>query len=39
MPYISYDKLWRIEFYNIVSAKNKVQAININQFKLKVNDT
>ena len=39
MAYISYDKLWRSEFYNNVSAKNRVQDFNLNQIKLKVNDT
>ena len=39
MAYISYDKLWTNEFYNIVSAKNRVQDMNLNQLKLMVNDT
>ena len=39
MAFISFDKLCRNEFYNNVSAKNKVQEINLNQLKLKVNDT
>ena len=30
MAYISYDKLWRSEFYNNVSAKDRVQDINLN---------
>ena len=38
MAYICYDKLWRSEVYNSVSAKDKVQDINLNQLKLKVND-
>ena len=38
LAYISYDKLWRGEFYNNVSLKDKVQDENLNQLKLKVND-
>ena len=33
MAYISYDKLWRSEFYNIVSAKDRVREINLSQLK------
>ena len=39
MAYITFDKLWRSEFYNNVSSKDGVQDINFNQLKLKVNDT
>ena len=39
MEYISHDKLWRLEFYNNVSAKSRVQDNNLNQLKLKLNDT
>ena len=39
VPYKNYHKLWRSEFYNIVSAKNRVQGKNHNQLKLKVNNT
>ena len=39
MAYINYDKLWRIEFYNNVSAKGRVQVINLNRLILKVDDT
>ena len=39
MTYIGYDKLWRSEFYNNVSAKEKVRDINLNRSELKVNDT
>ena len=39
MVYISYDKWWRSEFYNNVSAKDRMQDINLNQLKLKVNVT
>ena len=38
MEYISYNKLWRNEFINSVS-KDRVQDINLNQVKIKVNDT
>ena len=36
MAYISYDELWRNEFYNNVSSKDSVQDINFDQIKLKV---
>ena len=39
MVYIPYDKLWISEFNNNVSAKDRVQDINLNQLKLKVNNT
>ena len=39
MAYIRYDKLCRSEFYNNVSAKDKVKEVNFNHLKLKVNDT
>ena len=39
MVNIRYDKLRRSGFYNNVSAKDRVQATNLNQIKLKVNDT
>ena len=39
MAYISYDKLWRSEFHNNVSAKDRVQDKNPKQLKLEVNDT
>ena len=39
MAYFSYDKLWRSKFYNNVCAKDRVQDINLNQLKLKVNDS
>ena len=38
MAYISYQFLWRNEFYHNVSAKHRVQKINPNHLKLKVND-
>ena len=39
MAYVSYDNIWRSEFYNNVSAKDRVQAIDFNQMKFKVNVT
>ena len=39
MAYISFDKLWRSEFHNNVSAKDKDQDYNLNQLKLTVNNT
>ena len=39
MAYRSYDQLWRSEFYNNVSAKDRVQDIKPNQLNLKVHDT
>ena len=39
MAYISYSKLWDSEFDNIVSRRDKLQALNFNQLKLKVHDT
>ena len=39
MAYICYDKLWRSELYNNLSAKDRVPDINLIQIKLKVNDT
>ena len=39
MAYISYDGLWRSEFYNIVSAKDKMQDTSFTQLKLIVNGT
>ena len=39
MAYIFYNKLWESEFDNIVSRKDKLQDLNINQLKLEVHDT
>ena len=39
MAYISYNKLWESEFDGIVSKRDKLQDRNINQLKLKVDDT
>ena len=38
MAYISYNKLWEIEFDGIVSKRDKLQDANINQLKLEVHD-
>ena len=35
----SFDKMWRIEFYNIVTAKDRLQDINFNLLKLKVKES
>ena len=39
MAYISYNKLWESEFDVIVSKRDKLQYLNINQMKLEVYDT
>ena len=39
MAYISYNILWESEFDGIVSKRNKLQDLNINQLKLEVHDT
>ena len=39
MAYICYNKLWESEFDNIVSKRDKLQDLNINQLKLDVHDT
>ena len=39
MAYISYNKLWEIEFDGIVSKRDKLQDLNIIQLKLEVHDT
>ena len=39
MAYISYNKLWESEFDNIVSKRDKLQDLNINQLELEVHDT
>ena len=39
MVYISYNKLWESEFDGIVSKREKLQDLNLNQLKLVVNDT
>ena len=39
MAYISYNKLWESEFDGIVSKRDKLQVLNINNLKLEVHDT
>ena len=39
MAYISYNKLWESEFDTIVSKRDKLQDLNINQLKLEVHDS
>ena len=39
MAYISYNKLWESEFDGIVSKRDKLQDLNINQLKLEAYDT
>ena len=38
MAYISYNKLWESEFDNIVSKRDKLRDLNINNLKLEVHD-
>ena len=39
MAYITYNKLWESEFDGIVSKRDKLQDLNINQLKLEVHVT
>ena len=39
MACISYNNLWESDFDNIVSEKDRVQDLNINQLKLEVHDS
>ena len=39
MAYISYNKLWESEFDGIVSKRDKLQDLNINNLILEVHDT
>ena len=39
MAYISYNKLWESELDGIVSKRDKLQDLNINQLKLELYDT
>ena len=39
MAYISYNKLWESQYENIVSKKDKVLDLMINQIELEVHDT
>ena len=36
MAYTNCDELWRSEFYSKVSAKNRLQIVNLNLPKLKI---
>ena len=38
MGYFTYNKLSENEFDNIISKKHKIQDLNLNKLKLKVND-
>ena len=38
MAYISYNKLWESEFDSIVSKRNKLKDLNINQIKREVHN-
>ena len=39
MAYVSYNKIWESEFDGIVSERDKLKDLNINQLKLEVHDT
>ena len=39
MACISYNKLWELDFDGIVSKRDKLQGLDINQLKLEVHDT
>ena len=39
MADFSYNKLWESEFDGIVSKRDKLQDLNINQLKLEVHET
>ena len=39
MAYIRYNKIWESEFDGIVSKRDKLQDLNINQLKLEVHNT
>ena len=39
MAYISNNKLWESDFEGIISKRDKLQDLNINQLKLEVQDT
>ena len=36
MACLNYEKLSRIEFFKLISARNRVQHMNVDQVKLKV---
>ena len=39
MAYISHKKLWESELDGIVSKRDKLHDLNINQLKLEIHDT
>ena len=39
MALISYIKIWESEFENFVIKRDKLQGLNINQFKIEVHDS
>ena len=39
MAYISYEKMWESEFDGVVSKRDIIQDLNINQLKLEVHDS
>ena len=39
MAYIYYNNLWESEFDDLVSERDKLQGLNLNQLKLEVHDT
>ena len=39
MAYISYNKAWESELDNNISKRDKLQDLNNNQLKFKLNDT
>ena len=39
MAYISYNKLWESEFDGVVSKRDKLEDLIINQLNLEVHDT
>ena len=39
MAYVRHKKTWESEFDRIVSKRDKLQDLNINQLKLEVHDT
>ena len=39
MAYISNNKMWESEFDNIVSKRDKLQEMKINQIKLELHDS
>ena len=39
MAYISYNKMWESDFDGIVSRRDKLHNLNINQLKLELHDT